>query len=107
MAQPATSRACPSFHPGDGAGKQGRATKAGAEVRIYREGTQEILGTRIMDTRSGYCSQNIIPMHFELAGEMKVDVEVTSMTKTGRTKTRFAEIDGNELPRRVLTVKVA
>lgn len=36
-----------------------------------------------------------------------VDVEVTSMTKTERTKTRFAEIDGNELPRRVLTVRVA
>jgi hypothetical protein len=86
--------------------KQGKATKAGAEVRIYAAGTRTLLGTRMVDTGSGYCSQSIIPVHFGLPDNTLVDVEVTSMTRDGRKISRIAGVDRDKLPRRVLTVKV-
>ena len=84
----------------------GRATKAGSEVRIYAPGTRTVWGGRIVDTGSGYCSQNIMPVHFGLPKQSKVDVEVTAMTKAGRKITRVANVDPNKLPRRVLVVKL-
>ena len=86
--------------------QQGHATKAGAEVRLYRPGTHDILGTRLMDTGGGYCSQNVMPVHFGLPEEMSVDVEVTSLTKHGRIVTRVRNVKGAALPRRTLMVKV-
>ncbi|HUA87076.1 MAG TPA: CRTAC1 family protein [Bryobacteraceae bacterium] len=84
----------------------GHATKAGSEVRIYRPGTRVVWGGRIVDTGSGYCSQSVIPAHFGLPEESRVDVEVTSLTASGRRVTRVANVDPNRLPRRVLVVKV-
>jgi imidazolonepropionase-like amidohydrolase len=56
----------------------GRATRAGAEVRLYAANTRRLLGTRIMDTGSGYDSQNDMAVHFGLPkGVSVVDVEVT------------------------------
>jgi hypothetical protein len=75
-------------------------------VRIYAPNTRQILGTRLVDTGSGYCSQNIMPVHFGLPNEGKVDVEVTSLTRSGRTVTRVGDVDPNGLPGRVLTVRV-
>ena len=86
--------------------RNGRATKPGAEVRIYAAETQQLLGSRIVDTGSGYCSQNVMPVHFGLAEEGKLDVEVTSMTSSGRKSKRVVNVDRNQLPRRVLTVRV-
>ncbi len=56
---------------------KGRATRAGAEVRLYAAGTRTLLGARLVDTGSGYNSQNEMPVHFGLATMQKVDVEVT------------------------------
>ncbi len=55
----------------------GRATRAGAEVRVYRAGTRVLLGTRLVDTGSGYNAQNDIPVHLGLPSMEPVDVEVT------------------------------
>jgi hypothetical protein len=85
---------------------RGRYTKAGSEVRVYAPGTRNILGTRLVDTGSGYCSQNVLPVHLGLPMDGPVDVEVTSMSKSGRKITRVAAVDPNALPRRILTVKV-
>ena len=85
---------------------QGHATKAGAEVRIFEPGTQTVLGTRLVDSGGGYCSQNIMPVHFGLPKDGPVDVEVTSFTKSGRKKTLVAGVQGDALPKRVLVVKV-
>ena len=55
----------------------GRATRAGAEVRIYAAGTRHLLGMRIVDSGSGYNAQNDLPVHFGVPGGGRVDVEVT------------------------------
>ena len=47
---------------------EGNATRAGAEVRIYRAGTDELLGAQVVDPGSGYNSQNAAPVHFGLPG---------------------------------------
>jgi hypothetical protein len=86
---------------------RGRYTKAGSEVRVYAPGTRKVLGTRLVGTGSGYCSQNVMPVHIGLPSAGLVDVEVTSMSKTGRKITRVAGVDPNQLPRRILTVKVS
>jgi hypothetical protein len=84
---------------------RGRHMLAGSEVRVYAPGTRRVLGCRIVDTGSGYCSQSVVPVHIGLPSDGKVDVEVTSMTKAGRKVTRVPGVDPNKLPKRVLTVK--
>jgi len=84
----------------------GRHTHAGSEVRVFAPGTRRVLGGRIVDTGSGYCSQSVVPVHIGLPVDGKVDVEVASMTKAGRKVTRVAGVDPNKLPKRILTVKV-
>jgi len=55
----------------------GGYTVPGAEVRLYRAGTDRLIATRMVDTGSGYCSQNVAPVHFGLGDEAgEVDVEV-------------------------------
>jgi hypothetical protein len=55
----------------------GRATRAGAEVRVYAAGTRRVLATRLVDTGSGYNAQNDMPVHVGLPSMDPVDVEVT------------------------------
>jgi hypothetical protein len=86
---------------------RGRYTKAGSEVRIYAPGTRQVLGTRIVDTGGGYCSQNVAPVHFGLPTDSPVDIEITSMTKTGRKIMRVPNADPARLSPRVLTIKVS
>ena len=54
----------------------GRSTRSGAEVRVYAAGTRRLLGTRIVDTGSGYDAQNDMPVHFGLPTRGTVDIEV-------------------------------
>lgn len=84
---------------------KGHYTRAGSEVRIYRAGTQKLQGTRLVDTGSGYCSQNAMPVHFGLPVEGKVDIEVTALTHAGRKITRVAGVDPRSLMGKPLTVK--
>jgi hypothetical protein len=86
--------------------KNGHATKPGSEVRIFEAGTRTPLGTRIVDTGGGYCSQNVMPVHFGLPKEGPIDVEVTSLTKSGRKTTRVAGVSSERLSNRILDVKV-
>ncbi len=54
----------------------GHATRAGAEVRIYVSGTRRLLGTRLVDSGSGYNAQNDLPVHFGIPRGGRVDIEV-------------------------------
>ena len=45
---------------------KGYALRAGAEVRIDAAGTRRLLGTRLVDTGSGYNAQNYMAVHFGL-----------------------------------------
>jgi hypothetical protein len=56
---------------------RGRATRPGAEVRVYAAGSRTLLGTRLVDTGSGYDAQSDLPVHFGLPSVDHVDVEVT------------------------------
>ncbi len=86
--------------------KNGRYTRAGSEVRIYKPGTREVWGGRIVDSGSGYCSQSAMPVHFGLPKSGRVDVEVTSFTAAGRKITRAANVDPDRLARRTLVLPV-
>jgi hypothetical protein len=58
----------------DGAG---HATRAGSEVRVFAAGTTRLMGARLVDSGSGYDSQNDMPVHVGVAsGVSKVDVQV-------------------------------
>ena len=56
----------------------GRSVVPGAEVRLVDHDTGAPLGTRLIDTGGGYCSQGAAPAHFGLPpGVERVDVRVT------------------------------
>ncbi len=84
----------------------GHYTRAGAEVRLFDAASGALLGTRIVDTGSGYNSQNAMPVHFGLAREALVEVEVTTMTRQGRRRARLSDIDPSAYVGRWLVVKV-
>jgi len=85
---------------------KGHYTRAGAEVRLYQAGTRELLGTSILDTGSGYNSQNAMAVHFGLRGVKSVDVEVTVLTREGRKSIRLEDVDPKKYEGRCLVVKV-
>jgi hypothetical protein len=86
--------------------ERGHATRAGAEVRLYSAGTNTLLGTGILDTGSGYNSQNVLPVHFGLANSNKVDIEITSLTPNGRVAIRLPGVDPTEYVGQTIEVKV-
>jgi hypothetical protein len=86
--------------------ERGRATRAGSEVRVYSAGTRKILGTGLVDTGSGYCSQNVMPVHVGLPSMGRVDIEVTSMTRAGRAVTRVAGVTPGKVAGGIVVVKV-
>lgn len=56
---------------------QGRATLAGAEVRVFAAGTTRLVGARLVDSGSGYDAQNDMPVHVGVpSGVSRVDVQV-------------------------------
>jgi hypothetical protein len=56
---------------------KGRATRAGAEVRVYAAGSTRLVGARLVDGGSGYDAQNDMPVHVGVpAGVSRVDVQV-------------------------------
>jgi hypothetical protein len=55
----------------------GRATLAGAEVRVFAAGTTRLVGARLVDAGSGYDAQNDMPVHVGVpAGVRRVDVQL-------------------------------
>jgi hypothetical protein len=81
---------------------RGRHTKAGSEVRVYAAGTRRLISSGIVDTGGGYCSQNVMPVHVATASAARVDVEVTTMSVTGRRTTKRPGIDPKTAPRPLL-----
>ena len=86
--------------------ESGLHTRAGAEVRVFEAGTDRLLGTRLVDSGGGYCSQGSAPVHVGLPpGTTTVDVEVTVLTGAGRRAVRVDGVDPDTLPGRVLEVR--
>lgn len=82
--------------------RKGYFTKAGSEVRVYRAGTDELLGMTQVDTGSGYKTQNAMPVHFGLPNLEPVDVVVSSPSPSGPRETRRNDIDPSEYLGQVL-----
>ena len=56
---------------------KGNATRAGAEVRVFAAGGARLIGSRLVDSGSGYDAQSDMPVHFGLpSGVSRVDVQV-------------------------------
>jgi hypothetical protein len=81
----------------------GRATRAGAEVRLYAA-DGALLGTRLVPTGDGYGSQGAVPVHFGIASEAPVTVEVTFLTNSGRVRKRVKDVRVDRSAGRRLTV---
>ena len=60
-----------------------RRSRAGSEVRAYSAGTRQLLSSAIVDSGSGYCSQNDMPVHLGIAGDWKGNVDVEVITIAG------------------------
>lgn len=84
----------------------GHYTMAGSEVRLYDSATGTLLGMNILDTGSGYNSQNAAPVHFGLGHNRMVDVEITVMTKRGRQSSRISSVDPDNYRGRWMVVMV-
>ncbi len=84
----------------------GRATLAGAEVRLFAAGTRRLLGTRLVDSGSGYNAQNDTAIRFGLAEMGPVDVEITVPRGGRRLVTRVSGVDPHEHAGRALVVRV-
>ena len=84
--------------------REGRATQAGAEVRLFADGGK-LLGTRLVPTGDGYGSQSDVPVHFGFAEAGALTVEVTFLSRDGRRRKRVEGIDPREWAGRSLVVK--
>ncbi len=78
---------------------RGRAMRAGAEVRVFRAGTRDLLGMALVDAGSGYDSQSVAPVHVGLASMARVDIEVTWPANGTRqvTMRRNVPVDGRRI----------
>jgi hypothetical protein len=83
----------------------GDATRAGAEVRVFAAGTRRVLGTRLVDSGSGYDAQSDMPVHFGLATLEMVDVEVIWPSRGKRTSTWVRRVNPREWAGRTLVVR--
>lgn len=84
----------------------GRATRAGAEVRVFAAGTRRLIATRLVDTGSGYNAQNDMPVQIGLPTLDPVDVEVT-WPATGRRQVSIVrDVRPGERSSALITVRI-
>ncbi|MCZ8012466.1 MAG: CRTAC1 family protein [Gemmatimonas sp.] len=83
---------------------RGRATRAGAELRVFAAGSTRLLATALVDAGSGYDAQSDAPVHLGLPQGGRVDVEVTWPANGRRRVTRVRKVAVNG--RQVVTVRV-
>ncbi len=81
----------------------GHYTRQGDEIRVYDSETGRLIATRIVDTGGGYISQVMMPVHVGLGATARVDVEVTSMSASGRRATHRRNVAANSS----LTIQVS
>jgi hypothetical protein len=79
-----------------------RATLPGAEVRVFAAGTRRVITAHLVDSGSGYDSQNDLPVHVGLGTAGAFDVEVTYPAAGNRKTLLFRNVK----PRGLLTVPV-
>ncbi len=86
---------------------RGRALLPGAEVRVFAAGTHRLIGTRLVDTGSGYDAQSVMPVHFGLPTNAAVDVEVTFAHAGRRQVVHVPGLNPRRLLGKAIVVKVS
>ena len=86
---------------------EGRARRPGAEVRVLAGGSDRVLGTRVVDTGSGYDTQSDLPVHFGIPGGQPVDVEVTVLAGGERRTGRVEGVDPRDHIGAPLVIRIA
>lgn len=85
--------------------RNGHYTKAGSQVRVYRAGTDTLLGMTQVDTGSGYKTQNAMPVHFGLPDLAPVDIVVSTPSPSGPRMTRRDGVDPQALAGRIFELR--
>ena len=85
---------------------QGRSSRPGAEVRLFAAGTRSVLGTRLVDSGSGYDAQSDLPVHFGVPGGQPVDVEVTVFADGERRTALVSGVDPRDHRGSVLELRI-
>ena len=85
---------------------EGHATRPGTEVRVYTAGTDQLLGTRLVDTGSSYDAQSDLPLHFGLRNGNPVDVAVTVVGAGRRHTGMVANISPVMFSGSILTLRI-
>ncbi len=85
----------------------GRASLAGAEVRVYASGRRTLLATRWVDAGSGYDAQSDMPVHVGLTSMAAVDVEVTAIVGGKRITRSTRRVLPATFAKRPLVVRVS
>ena len=70
----------------------GRATRAGAEVRVYAAGARRLITSGLVDSGSGYNMQSDLPVHLGIGRAEQVDLAVTWAAGGKRTVTRLSGV---------------
>lgn len=86
--------------------ESGHSVMAGSEVRVLEAGTNRLLGLRLVDTGSGYNSQNVKPVHIATQSTGRVDIQVTTMSPGGRVEHLFRDVDVDNFANRVFEARV-
>lgn len=86
--------------------ENGHSVMAGSEVRVLEAGTSRLLGLRLVDTGSGYNSQNVKPVHIATQNTLKVDIQITTMSRRGRLEHFFRDVDVDSFADRVFEARV-
>jgi hypothetical protein len=75
--------------------ERGRQTLAGSEVRVLQPRTRQLLASALVDSGSGYCSQNAMAVHLGVPDVWKgrVDVELTTVARGQRRITTIKGVD--------------
>ena len=85
--------------------EHGRYSRAGSEVRAFAAGSRRLLAMGMVDTGSGYCSQNAMPVYLGLGAAGVVDIEVTTLRGGRRHVTRVPNVNVSSLAGKPLVVK--
>ena len=75
-----------------------RRSRAGSEVRAYRAGTRQIVSSGLVDSGSGYCSQNEMPVHLGIPSDWKgrIDIEVITIAAGVRHASLVRNVDPDD-----------
>lgn len=85
----------------------GRATLAGAEVRVFAAGTTRLLGARLVDAGSGYDAQSDMPVHVGVpSGVSRVDVQVIMPRAGSRRPVWQRGVDPRAAAGKALVIRV-